>query len=163
MATKVFGNNELNSLVEEARSNPRLRQHLNIHQDYQEPCQRLFNAIEPGSYVRPHRHASDPRDELLIVVRGLMGLITFDDLGEITGIIRLGTEKFANGYFCAVEVPASVWHTVVSLEPGSVLLEIKAGPFDPTRPKDLATWAPAESSSDATRYLDQLTQAINQQ
>lgn len=156
---KVFNNDYFDELAEEARSNPRRRQHRNIHQDYQEPCQRLFNAIEPGSYIQPHRHASDLRDEMLIAVRGLMSLFTFDDQGAITSIVRLGTEKFGTGVCSVVEIPGSAWHTVIALEPGSVLLEIKAGPFDPTQPKDLASWAPAESSSDASGYLARLNQA----
>jgi len=53
----------------------------------------LFNAIEPGSYIRPHRHASDPREELLIAVRGLVALVTFDDQGAVTNVLRFGTSQ----------------------------------------------------------------------
>lgn len=157
---KVFSTDYLSELTDQATSNRRLRQHRNIHQSFQEPCQRLFNAIEPGSYIRPHRHTSDPRDEMLIVIRGLMALITFDDEGSITNVIRLGTEKFGAKVCNAVEIPSTVWHTVVSLKKGSVLLEIKAGPFDSSQPKDLAGWAPAELTLDAKNYLAQLLRAI---
>ncbi|MFN7835777.1 MAG: WbuC family cupin fold metalloprotein, partial [Burkholderiaceae bacterium] len=54
------------------------------------------------------------------------------------------------------EVPASTWHTVIALESGSVLLEVKAGPFDPSMPKDLAPWAPEEGASNARPYLQDL-------
>lgn len=157
---KIFSNDYLSELTEQAKSNPRLRQHRNVHRDYQEPCQRLFNAIEPGSYIRPHRHASDPRDEMLIALRGLMAVITFDDAGGLTSVIRIGSEKFGTEVSHGVEVPSSVWHTVVALEPGSALLEIKAGPFDPNQPKDLAGWAPEESSSEARTYLAQLVREV---
>lgn len=157
---KIFTNDYLNALTTEAKYNSRLRQHRNIHQDYQEPCQRLFNAIEPGSYIRPHRHASDPRDELLVAVRGLMAVVTFDDQGEITNIIRLGTEKFGAGLCSTVEVPSSEWHTVIALESGAVLLEIKSGPFDPHQPKDLASWAPVEGSSAVGNYFQTLLNLI---
>jgi cupin fold WbuC family metalloprotein len=60
----VFGSEYLDELSGLAKVSPRLRQHRNIHTSYDDPCQRLFNAIEPESYIRPHRHAADPRDEL---------------------------------------------------------------------------------------------------
>jgi cupin fold WbuC family metalloprotein len=157
---RIFSRHYLDELTQQAKVNTRLRQHLNIHQSYQEPCQRLFNAIEPGSYIRPHRHASDPRDEMLVAIRGLMALITFEGNGEITRIVRLGTERFGSDTCAAAEVPANVWHTVIALESGCVLLEIKAGPFDPNQPKDLAHWAPEEYSSDAFSYLRLLEQQV---
>lgn len=157
---KIFSSDYLDELTEQARSSLRLRQHRNVHQHYHEPCQRLFNAIEPSSYIRPHRHASDPRDEMLIAIRGLLALITFDDEGAITSVVKFGTEKFGTNISYALEVPSSVWHTVVALESGSVLLEIKAGPFDPNQPKDLAGWSPAESSADARDYLETLIRTI---
>ncbi|NTU50093.1 MAG: cupin fold metalloprotein, WbuC family, partial [Desulfobulbaceae bacterium] len=52
---KVFSADYLDHLTLEAETGIRLRQHRNIHTDYQEPCQRLFNAIETHSYIRPHR------------------------------------------------------------------------------------------------------------
>jgi cupin fold WbuC family metalloprotein len=76
---KIFDAQYLDDLTNQAKDSPRLRQHRNVHQSYQEASQRLFNAIEPGSYIRPHRHASDPREELLVAVRGVMALVTFDD------------------------------------------------------------------------------------
>ena len=66
---KTFSGEYLDFLSVQAKSNPRLRQQDNIYESYQETCQRLFNAIEPCSYIRPHRHAIDPKDELLVAVR----------------------------------------------------------------------------------------------
>ena len=143
-----------------AKASSRRRQHRNIHQSYQDACQRLFNAIEPDSYIRPHRHASDPRDELLIAVRGVMTLLTFDDQGGLIGVVRFGTDKHCSAIAVGVEVPASTWHTVVAMEPGCILLEVKSGPFDPDQPKDLAGWAPEEGSELASAYLGQLHQRI---
>ncbi|MGS0621384.1 WbuC family cupin fold metalloprotein [Ralstonia sp. VS2407] len=157
---KIFASDYFDRLTDQARSTSRLRQHQNIHRSYDEPCQRFFNAIEPGSYIRPHRHASDPRDELLVAVRGLMALVTFSDNGEIASTIRLATERFGADTCNAAEVPSCVWHTVIALEPGSVLLEIKAGPFDPRQPKDLAPWAPQEGGADALQYLASMEEKL---
>ena len=90
---KIFDAQYLDDLTGKAKVSPRLRQHRNVHQSYQDASQRLFNAIEPGSYIRPHRHASDPREELLIAVRGVMAMVTFDDQGAVTNVLRFGTEK----------------------------------------------------------------------
>ncbi len=153
---KTFDAQYLNDLTGQAKNSPRLRQHRNIHQSYQEACQRLFNAIEPGSYIRPHRHAYEPREELLIAIRGSMALITFDDQGSVTGILRFGSQNYGNYLAVGAEVASSTWHTVVALDPGCVLLEVKAGPFDPSQPKDLAPWAPEEGSAMAKRFLTDL-------
>lgn len=157
---KLMTPESLTELTQQAKANPRLRQHRNIHQSYDDPCQRLLNAIEPGSYVRPHRHLSEPRDELLVAIRGLMAVITFDDTGNFTRIVRLGTEQHGSGVCPLIEVPSSLWHTVIALTTGCVLLEIKKGPFDPNQPKDLAPWAPAECSSGASAYLQTLEQLV---
>lgn len=158
---KLFPLEYFNELTERAKIKNRLRQHQNIHQSFQEPCQRLFNAIEPGSYIRPHRHNSSPRDELLVAIRGLMALVIFDNNGTINSVQFLGTERYGPEIFIAAELSSDLWHTVIALESGCVLLEVKAGPFDPSQPKDLAPWAPPEFSSDASRYLKKLTEIVN--
>jgi cupin fold WbuC family metalloprotein len=159
-AMKVFSVDFLSKLTAQAQSSPRKRQHLNIHESYVDPCQRLFNAIEPDSYIRPHRHSVDPRDELLIAVRGSMALVTFDEQGMVTGVVSFGVDRNGEGLAVGAEVPANMWHTVIALEPGCVLLEVKAGPFDPNQPKDLAPWAPDEGSSSANEYLDKLIESV---
>ncbi len=156
MDVKLFEHKFFDDLSERARSNPRRRQHSNIHVDYSEHCQRLFNAIEPDSYIRPHRHASDPRSELLVAICGAMAVVIFDNEGCIERIAKLATEKFAEGSCFAVEVSPMEWHTVIALQKGSILLEVKAGPFNPASPKDFATWAPVENTADAHGYLQGL-------
>jgi len=158
---KIFDAQYLDGLTVQAKVSPRLRQHRNVHQSYQEASQRLFNAIEPGSYIRPHRHASDPRDELLVAVRGVMAMVTFDDQGAVTNVLLFGTERHGDEMAVGAEVSSSMWHTVIALEPDCVLLEVKAGPFDPTQPKDLAPWAPEEGCDAASVYLARLLERVN--
>jgi cupin fold WbuC family metalloprotein len=159
---KIFSADYLNELTEVAQGNLRMRQHRNIHKSYKESCQRLFNAIEPGSYIRPHRHATDPREELMIAVRGLMVLVSFNEQGMIADFVVFGANKNGDGLAVGVEISANTWHTVIALEPGSVLLEIKAGPFDPSQPKDLASWAPDEGWPTAQKYLEFLILSVKQ-
>ncbi len=147
---------ELSDLSRKANSNIRKRQHLNIHQNYSEVCQRFLNAIEPESYIRPHRHQTDPKNEMLVPINGLFAVYTFNDIGEILNLTYLSQKDTNINFSRLVEIPSNLWHTVIALEKGSVLLEIKAGPFNPKFPKDFAGWAPIESSLEAEVYLERL-------
>ena len=157
---KVFSAEYLTNLSAGAQRIPRKRKHQNIHESYEEPCQRLFNAIEPESYIRPHKHATDPKAELLIAVRGSMALVIFDEPGIVIDVVRFGAGKTSEGFSVGAEVPCNTWHTVIALEPGCVLLEVKSGPFDPTQPKDLAPWAPVEGTVEASDYLNKLIEGV---
>jgi cupin fold WbuC family metalloprotein len=161
MNVPVFTSQMLDDLAHRAKANRRLRQHQNIHASYQDPCQRLFNAVEPGSYIRPHKHTTDPRDEMLVAVRGLMALVIFNDDGSVATVVQLGSEKYGTECAAGVDLPANTWHTVVALVPGCVLLEVKAGPFDPNQPKDLAPWAPEEGSDEVSDYIKYLEEKIS--
>ncbi len=156
----IFDAEYLGELTAQAQINPRKRQHRNIHHDFKDSCQRLFNAIEPGSYIRPHRHATDSRDELLIAVRGLLALVTFDDYGNVTGIVRFGSDRHGEGVTVGAELQSKTWHTVIALEAGSILLEVKRGPFDPNQPKDFALWAPNDNDPNSQKYLQLLVSKI---
>jgi len=143
----------LDALETRARASSRARQHLNLHADYADPCQRFLNAVLAHSYIRPHRHASDPKVETLFVMRGRFGVITFDDAGTVqsTTILSLG-----DGDASGIELASDEWHTVIALSPTAVLLEMKAGPFDPEAAKEMAPWAPPEDSAEAPAYLEML-------
>lgn len=146
-----------------AKEAKRARQHQNIHLSYDDPCQRLLNAIGVGSYIRPHRHSLDPKIETLVAVRGLFALVTFDPSGEIDGIIRFGSEKYDDilAPNVGVELHPGVWHTVAALTDGAVLLEVKAGPFNPGAAKEFAPWAPEEGTDEAVHYMQSLRLAVN--
>jgi len=160
MGVKIFSSNYLDTLVAEAALSPRLRKHRNIHDNYSEPCQRVFNAIEPDSYIRPHMHGLVPRVETMIAIRGLMALVLFDDDGSITDAIGFGVGTEGHDVAVGVEIPVGTWHTIIAVQPHSVLLELKAGPFDPKQPKEMAPWAPEEGSSEAQLFLQTLCKMV---
>ena len=89
-------------------------------------------------------------------------MVTFDDQGGMTNLLRFGTERHGDEMAIGAEVSSSTWHTVIALETGCVLLEVKAGPFDPNQPKDLAPWAPEESLDAASAYLGRLLERVNE-
>lgn len=162
MNIKVFSTGYLNDLVHQAMVAPRRRQHRNVHADYTDPCQRLFNAIEPDSYLRPHRHGAEQGSETMIAVRGLMVLVVFDGDGNIEGAHPFGScSHAANADVAAgVETPPGVWHTVVALTQGSVLFEVKAGPFDPHAARFYAPWAPEEGTQECDVFWKNLVKEI---
>ena len=59
----------LDKVVKEAQASERRRMNFNFHQ-LEDPANRMLNAIEPESYIRPHRHLEPPRDEAFFVLRG---------------------------------------------------------------------------------------------
>tara|TARA_B100000787_G_scaffold49830_1_gene35866 strand:- start:568 stop:795 length:228 start_codon:yes stop_codon:yes gene_type:complete len=65
----ILDNQMLDDLCQQADHSSRRRQHLNIHSSYEENCQRLFNAIQPNSYIPPHRHSIADKKELLVAIR----------------------------------------------------------------------------------------------
>ncbi|HVO50032.1 MAG TPA: WbuC family cupin fold metalloprotein [Thermoanaerobaculia bacterium] len=136
----------LHRLSEEAASSPRLRMNRNLHL-MEDPVHRLFNAIEPGSYIRPHRHLHPPKTETMVVVSGRLGFLSFRDGGAPDEKVVLD----AAGAVFGVDVPAGVWHTFVSLAPGTIVFEAKAGPYAPPGERDAASWAPLEGDPAAVR------------
>ena len=50
---KIYTAALLDALSAEAIRLPRRRKNLNVHPVLEDPVQRLFNALEPGTYARP--------------------------------------------------------------------------------------------------------------
>ena len=130
----------------QAAASPRLRTHHNLHASHADPIQRMCMAMEPGTYVRPHRHPH--KWELLLIVSGELLVLTFDD----TGTVLTRTLLSAGGYTYGVENPASTWHAVVTLAPATVVFEVKQGPYLPTAEQDFASWAPPEGDPRAAGF-----------
>ena len=140
----------LDSLIEKAKTSPRRRAHHNLHPELNDPVQRLCIAMEPGTYVRPHRHADPETWEVLFILRGSLALNIFDEKGTV--IERTVLKE--SGPVRAIEFPRNTWHAPVSLEPGTVVFEIKQGPYKPIEEKNLASWAPIEGEPAAEKFLE---------
>ncbi|OAT24045.1 putative tryptophan synthase subunit beta [Buttiauxella gaviniae ATCC 51604] len=134
-----------------AANSPRLRTHRNFHPELSDPVQRLAVAMEPGTYVRPHRHPHT--FELLISLSGRFLVLNFDDHGAVTRRVVLGEE-------CkALEMDAGTWHTVLSLDKGGVIFEVKHGGYQPIAEQDAATWAPTEGEVGTAQLMKWCAQA----
>ncbi|MGE7959916.1 WbuC family cupin fold metalloprotein [Pseudomonas sp. NPDC089530] len=136
-----------NELAEKASTNPRGRQHHNFHA-MEEPCHRMAVGLQPATYIPPHRHLSADKAETLLVLKGRLGLLIFDEVGQV----REKRVLEAGGDCVGVDLPAGVFHGLVVLEPDSLMFECKAGPYRPVGEGELASWAPREGEPGVAEY-----------
>jgi cupin fold WbuC family metalloprotein len=78
-----------------------------FHRSEQDTLHRMFNAVQPDSYVRPHRHLDPPKAEAWIVLRGAVVFFTFEEDGAIRDCIELR----ASGPAFGVDLVPGVFHT----------------------------------------------------
>lgn len=124
----------LDELTAKAKESPRLRMNLDLRNGENDTSQRMLNAIEPGSVVPIHRHQKT--SETVVCLRGRLVWEYYDELERIcTERIELSP----NGLIVALNVPKGQWHTVKALESGSVIMEVKDGPYEPQSPADVLT------------------------
>ncbi|WP_432720044.1 WbuC family cupin fold metalloprotein [Jeongeupia wiesaeckerbachi] len=139
----------LNELSAEAAQSPRLRKNRNFHTDNDDACHRLLNALEPGTYIQPHRHLAADKEETLIVLCGRVGVLLFDEAGAVTAT----RELVAGGETVGINVAPGVFHSLVALEAGSVFFESKAGPYAALSAAEKPAWAPAEGEAGVADFL----------
>ena len=146
----------LDSLTVQAKASPRLRMNYDLRNSAADSSQRMLNAIEPGSVIPIHRHQKT--SETVVVLRGRVveefyaapdaevsasdvqeaGLKSHDDSAiSSVPICTASYEVSPAGPICALNIPAGTWHTLRSLESGTVILEMKDGPFIPTSEEDI--------------------------
>lgn len=135
---KIINEALLDETTGRAKQSPRLRMNYNFHERLDDPVNRLLNALEPGTYLRPHRHLNPAKDEIFLLLRGRIAVFLFDNKGEITETQILDPKEGAYG----AEIKAGTWHGLLVLESGSVIYEIKEGPFAPLAPENFAPWSP---------------------
>lgn len=148
---------DLKLLADKAAHAARLRAHLNVHASLDAAVQRLFIAMVPATYMRPHRHSESHKWEFFMVLEGQIDLLIFSDTGQVlqrTPMSRTATR--------AVEIPTNTWHAYVCMQPGTLALEVKEGAYIPTAEHDFAPWAPAENTAEAAKYLAWMRQAYPQ-
>ena len=120
---KIIDEKLIGGVIEEAKKSPRLRKNYNSHQSLGDKCHRFLNALEVGTEVPVHHHVN--KDETFIILKGRIRVNTYNDEGEILESIVLSQEEGRIG----VDIPKNTWHNVECLESGSVIFEVKEGPF----------------------------------
>lgn len=150
---KIITNELLSDLSHKAASLPRKRLNFNYHEDLADPINRMLNAFEPGTYIQPHKHENPDKREVFIILKGSLVTVIFDGSGNPLEFILLNHLNGNHG----IEIPPGTWHTVFSLESGTVAYELKDGPYLQISDKNFAPWAPKEGHPDCAEYLRKLT------
>lgn len=122
----------LDSLTSKAKASARLRMNQDLRNSENDKSQRMLNAIEPGSIIPIHRHCNS--SETVVCLRGRIVEEFYDELDRIcTERIELSP----NGPSVAVNIPLGQWHTIRSLESGTVILECKDGEYKSLGAEDI--------------------------
>ncbi len=130
---KILDKELLDTITAQAQESPRLRMNYNLHDSLEAKAQRLFNALEPGTVLPIHRHRHTA--ETYILVRGKMKVEYYNQNKELTDTEILDPAEGKYG----LHVPAGQWHTVIPLESGTMVFEVKDGPYMPFQPEDVLT------------------------
>lgn len=125
----IIDQHVLDALTAQAKASPRLRMNLDLRNSPEDHSQRMLNAIEPGTELPIHRHRTS--SETVVCLRGHFEEYFYDEEGRLTDTIDMvpgGT---------LINIPAGQWHSLRSLESGTVLLESKDGAWEPLGEEDL--------------------------
>ena len=128
-ADMIIDSHTLDTLTAAAKASPRLRMNFDLRNSPADGSQRMLNAIEPGTEMPIHRHRTS--SETVVCIRGHFEEYFYDEDGNLTETI----DMVPGGV--VVNVPAGQWHSLKSLESGTVLLECKDGPWAPLGPEEV--------------------------
>ena len=127
----IIDTNLLDTLTAQAKASPRLRMNYDLRNTPDDQSQRMLNALEPGTVMPIHRHRNT--SETVVVLRGKVKWLYYDNEGHLTESILVE----ANGDIHGITVPIGQWHSLESLESGSVILETKDGPWEALKDEDM--------------------------
>ena len=128
---KIINKELLDEITRQAKESPRLRMNYNLHDNLDAKAQKLLNALEPGTILPIHRHPNT--NETYLLRRGKLNVILYNDKKEVLETMHLDT---ATGNY-GLDIPAGQWHSIEVLESGTVILEVKDGPYIPFQPEDI--------------------------
>ena len=121
----------LDSLSQQAKESPRLRQAFDLRTTPNDSSQRILNAVEPGTILPIHRHRGST--ETIVCLRGKVVQHYYDDNGNKTASYELAPNTAQVG----MSVPVGQWHALESLEEGSIIFECKDGAYQPLLAEDI--------------------------
>lgn len=133
-----------------SRESERLRIILPIHREQDARVQRMINFLQPGTYIRPHKHPLEHAIESLVLVQGSIRFYTFDEDGNVLTKNKIQSKPLPG----VVDIEPKVWHSFIVLEANTILFECKKGPYDAKTDKVFAEWSPDEGSKDVEEWMN---------
>ena len=125
----IIDQQALDELTARAKDSPRLRMNLDLRNSPADQSQRMLNAIEPGTVLPIHRHRTT--SETVVCIRGHFEEYFYDVSGARTAVV----DMVPGGN--VLNIPIGWWHSLRSLESGTVLLEVKDGAYEPIGEEDI--------------------------
>ena len=146
----------ISPLVEQAQISARRRKNYNFHEKASDPIHRMLHGMETDTYVQPHKHQDPDKREAFIILRGKVLVIEYCDDGEVSDWLLMDPSTGCYG----VEIPPRTWHNLICIESGSVVYEVKDGPWDPADDKFFAGWAPREGETGCSEFNERVLEKI---
>lgn len=127
----IINQSLLDNLTAQAVASPRLRKELDLRNTVEDGSQRMLVAIEPGSKILVHRHTNTSKT--VVMVRGHLLLRLFDASGQEQERI----DMYPIGAIPSANIAIGQWHTLESLESGTVVFIAKDGPYEALTEEDI--------------------------
>ena len=142
----------IEELLELAKRSPRGRARFCLHRNHDDALQEMIIALSKNAYIPPHRQLD--KHKSYISLEGEIAVYFFDDHGTVREKLRMSPRNQSGQ--TVIRFPADQWHTVTSLTPASLYMELIPGPYVPEKTY-YADWAPAEAEHErASEYLSSL-------
>lgn len=140
--------------IEASGKSERLRIILPVHRTQDAIVQRLINFLQPGTYIRPHKHPLNHASESIVMLQGEIRFFTFDDQGVVNSAEKISSSPIPG----VVDIEPGVWHSFLVLEKDTILFECKKGPYNAKTDKEFAKWAPAEGDPESKKWMKKLAE-----
>jgi cupin fold WbuC family metalloprotein len=155
-AITTVGPEEIAFLKSRAGANRNRRSRICLHRTPEERLHSMLIVQQGGGYLRPHLHVG--KCESFHVIEGAVSVVIFDDDGEITSALELGTREDGRTFF--YRMPAGVWHGFLVRTDWLVFHEASEGPFDASRTL-FPQWAPdGADAEESRRFLATLEERL---
>jgi cupin fold WbuC family metalloprotein len=138
----TIGAEDIEVLRQAVRNTPKRRVRINAHPGSDDELHEMIIAIEPGSYIRPHKHPG--KSEAFHIIEGQVDIVVFSEAGEVERIVSLAAKGGRHPFYYRMSTPH--FHTLIIRSDLLVVHEITNGPFLPTG-TIYAAFAPEEGDT----------------
>ncbi len=130
----TIDNEDLVFLKKEVLETPNKRIRICAHENSSDHLHEMLIVMVKGSYVRPHKHID--KSESFHIIEGALGVIIFDDEGEILKVIPMG--DISSGKIFFYRLSSTHYHSLILRTDFVIFHETTKGPFF----KEETLWAP---------------------
>ena len=123
-----IGQGELDTLRAAVKASTKRRARINTHPDGDDALHEMIIAIDPTSYIRPHKHPG--KSEAFHIIEGEVDIVVFTDTGEIDRIVPLGPPGSGRSFY--YRMSSAFFHTLIIRSDVLIVHEITNGPFRPS-------------------------------